>query len=231
MATMKSGRYGWLPVSALILVMSLGCSSSSGDDRGGDDEPIIKKAGSRRVYYKNIELEAELDFHWADRHLGEEWMVLKLSMAGIGPSTRVDGNAIRIRTPEGHRIPLPDQQEFLEIYPNLRVMLDAAEAWVGPTGKFAGALSPCGHWLSVPRGSANFSRYLEVSPHRVCYGPLAVQRPFHLRGQRGFRVRAASVGCRASRFESRDRGAYDAPPTDFRVTLSMSFRVAPPRVA
>jgi hypothetical protein len=98
-------------------------------------------------------------------------------MAGIGPSTIVDGNAIRIRTPDGHRIPLPDQQEFLEIYPNLAVMLDAAEAWVGPTGRFAGALSPCGYWFNVPRGSTNFSRFLEVSPHRVCYGPLVVQIP------------------------------------------------------
>jgi len=164
----------WPTLAVAVLMATLGCSSSGG---GGADEPIIKKAGSRRVYYRGIELEADLDFYWADRHIGDEWLVLKLSMAGIGPSTRVDGAAIRVRTPDGHRIPLPDQREFLRIYPDLRVMLDAAEAWIGPTGRFAGALTPCGYWFIVPRGSTNFARFLAVTPHRVCYGPLIFQLP------------------------------------------------------
>ena len=83
----------------------------------------------------------------------------------------------RIRTPEGYRIALPDQQEFLKIYPNLRVTLNAANAWVGPTGKFAGALTPCGYWFIVPRGTTYFGRFLDVTPLRVCYGPLVFRVP------------------------------------------------------
>jgi hypothetical protein len=164
-------------VFTLMLVMSLGCSSSSGGDRGRNDEPVIKQSNSTRVYYRGPELEAELDYYWADRHLGDEYLILKLSMAGIGPTTRVDGNAVRIRSPEGYRIALPDQQEFLKIYPDLRVTLDAADAWVGPTGKFAGALTPCGYWFIVPRGTTYFGRFLDVTPLRVCYGPLVFRVP------------------------------------------------------
>jgi hypothetical protein len=57
------------------------------------------------------------------------------------------------------------------------MMLDAAHAWIGPTGKFAGALSPCGYWFIVPRGVTNFAPILEVSPLRVCYGPLVFHVP------------------------------------------------------
>jgi hypothetical protein len=166
-----------LPLLLLVVAFGSGCSSSRGTAGPDPDEPVIKQSNRTRMYYRGIELEAELDYYWANRHLGDQWLILKLSMAGIGPVTRVDGNAIRVRTPEGYRIPLPDQQEFLEIYPDLRVTLDAAKAWVGPTGKFAGAMDPCGYWFIVPRGTTSFARYLDVTPLRVCYGPLVFQVP------------------------------------------------------
>jgi hypothetical protein len=170
-------RHAKLLILGLLVAVGLGCASSKDSGRNRADEPVIKQSNRTRVYYRGIELEAELDYYWADRHLGDEYLILKLSMAGIGPSTTVDGKAIRVRTPNGYRIPLPDQEEFLQIYPTLRVTLDAARAWVGPTGKFAGSLSPCGYWFIQPRGTTNFGRYLSVTPLRVCYGPLVFQVP------------------------------------------------------
>jgi len=127
------------------------------------------------VWYRGPEIEAELDYRWADGHLGDEWLILKLSLLGAGAT--VERHGIRVRTPDGHTIPLLDQEEFRRIQGKLRIALDRSYAWEPPTGRFAGSREPCGQWFLVPPGLFIASPTLFLASTRVCTGPLVFQVP------------------------------------------------------
>jgi hypothetical protein len=135
----------------------------------------VTQKGPYLVWYRGIEIQAELDYRWADGHLGDEWLVLKLSLLGAG--SRVDHDDIRVRTPDSHTIPLLEQKEFRRVYGALRIALDRSYAWEPPTGRFAGSREPCGQWFLVPPGQFLASPTLYLASTRVCTGPLVFQVP------------------------------------------------------
>ena len=137
--------------------------------------PEVTQRSQYIVWYQGPEIEAELDYRWADGNLGDEWLILKLSLVGFG--SRVEGRDIRVRTPEGHTLPLLDQKEFRRVYGQLRFALDRSTAWEFPTGRFAGSREPCGQWFLVPPSGYIASPTLFLSSPRVCTGPLAFQVP------------------------------------------------------
>jgi hypothetical protein len=156
--------------SLVVLVVTIACSSAA-----PTRTPEVTQKSPYLVWYRGPEIDAELNYRWADGHLGDEWLIVKLSLVGAG--TRVDQSDVRVRTPDGHTIPLLDQQEFRRMYGKLRIGLDWSYAWEPPTGGIAGSREPCGQWFLVPPGQFLASPTLYLTSTRVCTGPLVFQVP------------------------------------------------------
>lgn len=154
----------------VCITASLGCSTGV-----SNQTPEVTQRGAYLVWYQGPEIRAELDYRWANGHLGDEWLILKLSLSGTGCS--VDRTDISVRTPDGHTLPLLDQQEFRRVYGQLWVGLDRSYAWEPPSGRFAGSRELCGQWYLVPPGQLLASPTLFLASTRVCTGPLVFQVP------------------------------------------------------
>jgi hypothetical protein len=151
----------------------VGCATSvptSQEDVTQESETVVR--------YQGTELEALLSFRWADGHVGDEWLVLVVSLSGgRAATTRVDRESIRVRGPDGTRYPLPSQQAFRDAYGEILPMLRAIDAINPPAGEFGGIRQPCGRWfLAGPWDSFAYDT-IDVTPLLVCSGPIVFLVP------------------------------------------------------
>jgi len=176
---MRSIRF----IAVLIIAASLACSSSgsnSGSDSGSSKKRPTEsiEQGKNLTRYRGPELEVEVNYWWAQRHLGDELLLLEVAFTAGRKSSLVKLENIRARTPDGHAIPPLDQTEFRKVYGQLRMALTQTDAWAGPSSRFMGSREPCGRWFVYPPGALS-PRYTEIRPSRsqVCFGPLVFQVP------------------------------------------------------
>ncbi len=156
------------PRSLLLLAVTVACSSAS-----TTPAPEVTEHGTYQVWYHGPEIEAELNYRWADGNLGDEWLVLRLSLAGTGgSSTTVERHVIRIRNPQGHTIALIDQDEFRGVYGNLHTAIDRAGALVGPSARFLRGRQLRDRWFFAPPFGGLAFDSLYASPMSVSSGPL-----------------------------------------------------------
>jgi len=160
-------------IGIALIIATLACTSAL-----AQDQPEVKQVRKYRVWYRGSDLQAELDFRWADRHLGDEWLILKLSIAGgRKAATPVAMEAVRMRTPQGHELVLPDQGEFRRISGTIRHGLESVNAWGAPSERFVASRRACGEWFYFP-GSGLYQRTtVYASPSQFCTGPIVFQVP------------------------------------------------------
>jgi hypothetical protein len=160
-------------VTATLVVGLAACSSAP-----TAVTPEVTQEGRYLVWYTGREMRAELGYRWASSHLGDEWLVLKLSLVSAGGSAPVvERDAVRVRTPDGHTLALIEQQEFRRIFGKLRTALDRIDAWGPPTNRFAGFREPCKQWFLAPPGMFLDRSSLRLNANRWCGGPLVFQVP------------------------------------------------------
>jgi hypothetical protein len=159
-------------IGIALIIGIFACSSTP-----TSDQPEVRNLRKYRIWYTGPELHAELDYRWADFHLGDEWLILKLSIAGqYRAVTPVEMEAVRMRTPQGHDIALPDQAEFRRNSGSIRHGLESVNAWSYPSERFVASRRACGEWFYFP--SSFYQRTtLYVSPSQFCTGPLAFRVP------------------------------------------------------
>jgi hypothetical protein len=168
-------------MTVLVAAASLACSSSgssSGSSSSDKRQTESIEQEKNLTRYRGPELEVEVNYWWAQRHLGDELLLLKVAFMAGRTSSLVKLENIRARTPDGHAIPPMDQIEFHKVYGQLRMALSQSNAWAGPTFRFMGSRGPCGRWFVSPPGALS-PRYTEIYPSRsqVCFGPLVFQVP------------------------------------------------------
>jgi hypothetical protein len=134
--------------------------------------------GKNLTRYRGPELEVEVNYWWAQRHLGDELLILKVAFMAGRTSSLVKLENIRARTPDGYAIPPMDQMEFRKVYGQLRMALSQSNAWAGPSSRFMGTRDPCGLWFISPPGALS-PRHTKIYPSRsqVCFGPLVFRVP------------------------------------------------------
>ena len=138
----------------------------------------MEQVSSAVVKYEGVELGVLMSHRYADGHLGDEGMILLVSMTGEANATsRVERENISLRGPDGRRYPLPSQQTFREAYGELRHQLRAAEIASPPPGRFSGVREPCGRWYFTAPGDGIGNDFLDLTRHRVCAGPLVFLVP------------------------------------------------------
>jgi len=138
----------------------------------------VSKEGNWRIWYTSPDLRAELDFHWADRHLGDEWLILKLSVAGgLKGVTSVNHKEVRVRAPDGSIFDLPTQAEYRAKRVSMRIAFQQENVWSPPASRFVISLTRIEDWFFNPWGTVDYRESIHPSAVQYCSGPLMFQIP------------------------------------------------------
>jgi hypothetical protein len=138
----------------------------------------VSQEGKWRVWYTSPDLRAELVYHWAAGHLGDEWMVLKLAVAGGSRGvTPVARENVRLRAPDGVLFDLPTQAEFQGVRGSMSMAFRQENVWGPPASRFVGSLRRVEDWFFSPRGQTSHRETIYPSSFQYCSGPLVFQIP------------------------------------------------------
>lgn len=141
-------------------------------------EPKVTEESRTLVRYQGPELQALVSSRYAEANLGDEWLVLLVSLTGgHSGATTVARQAVRVRGPDGIRYPLPSQQAFRESYSELYAALRSSDIVSLEPGSFGGLRQPCGRWFFAGPWESFAYEELAVTPFRVCSGPLVFLVP------------------------------------------------------
>lgn len=149
----------------------LACSSSSSPDHKG-----AQQKGPHFVSYDGFSLDAGLSTRFAARNLGEDWLVLQMSLISRSGSFELHRRDISVRDPSGNRLPLISREEFRLSYPQFRSAFLESEIAGSDPWEETTQLPQCGWFFVQPsRGLSQDSIYL--TPQRRCVGPFVFQVP------------------------------------------------------
>jgi hypothetical protein len=160
----------------LILLLAAGCATSS--------DPAPTDTGRREVSRYAVvdagpELEVALGFYQATTSIGEEWLVVAVEMTSASRGGRVDVSRsdITMMTPSGRRLGLISQEEFREVYPSIRIMVERSLRSLPILGRYKSSQVPCSRWfLEDPFGGFGHDE-ITINTFRLCSGPLAFRVP------------------------------------------------------
>jgi len=159
-------------VAAVFLVAAVGVRNSSGQD------VEVSRQGKHRIWYTSPNLRAELNYHWADSHLGDEWLVVKVALgAGSGGVTPLAREAIRVRAPSGDTVSLLSQDEFRQALGKVWMALERENVWGPAESRFGGSLNRSEEWFFSPPGAYFHREIIHPSPFQYCAGPLVFLVP------------------------------------------------------
>ncbi len=157
-------------VSFAIMVIGVPLTSAQ------DSE--VSQKGDWRIWYTSPDLRAELDYHWADNHPGDEWIILKLSVAGGRRGvTSVSRGEVHLRAPDGTMLDLPTQAEFQGVRGSMAVAFKQENSWGPPASRFVGSLIRIEDWFFSPPRATFHRENIHPSSAQYCSGPLVFQVP------------------------------------------------------
>ena len=109
----------------LILLLTSACATSS---QPGTPEHGTRTIGRHAVIPEGPELDVALGFHRAARSIGEEWLIVAVELTADSRGGRaiVNRSDISVFTPDGRRLFLVSQDEYLKNYPAIRVAVEQA---------------------------------------------------------------------------------------------------------
>ena len=157
-----------------VLVAGL-CAFSSAPS---SPTPELTQRAKHVVVYDGPEINAHLEYWWADDYISTSNLMLKLSLMVDGTqSTEVRRDGIAVLSPDGSTIPLVDPMEFQRQYPDLLSALNLNNAWGPPPESFSGIRKSCGRWFLSRPGELRDQPSLTVPPGYWCSGPLVFAVP------------------------------------------------------
>lgn len=155
---------------AVILVLAALPASSQ--------DPNVSREGNWRLWYTSPDLRAELDYHWADRHLEDEWLILKLSVAaGTSGVSSINRSDVTVKAPDGAIIELPSQAEFRAVRGSMEVAFQQQNIWGPSASRFRNSWVRIVDWFFSPPGATFHREFIAPTPRQYCSGPLVFQIP------------------------------------------------------
>jgi len=120
-----------------------------------------------------------VNYWWAETHIADELMVLRVAISAGETSSVVKLDNIRLRTPDGRDIRPMEQAGLHKIYfGKLRMELIQANAWSRPSSRFMTTRQECAAWFVTPPDAPQpRSNSIHPSRSQVCYGPLLFEVP------------------------------------------------------
>jgi hypothetical protein len=143
-------------------------------------KPGVYQVGETIMRSVGADLEANLGYKFADSSLGDEWLVVDLALTGLSSeSIEVRQESISVVTPDGRRIPLPTQKEFIAAYPENQSLLRRAAIARQPLEATRGGRRPCVlDFLRLPGTAGTTRTAIWINDLELCVGMLA----FPIRG-------------------------------------------------
>lgn len=162
-----------IPIASVLLAVVLATPVASAQ------EVEISQEGNWRVWYTSPDLRAELDYHWADLHPGDEWLILKLSVAGgsAGGVTPVNRKEVMVEAPDGTIIKLPSQEDFRAVRGSMGVAFQQENIWGPSASRFRNSYKRIVDWFFSPMGTTFHREFIVPSTRQYCSGPLVFQVP------------------------------------------------------
>ena len=123
MKTMKTTSIITMLALAGVAVTLVSCSSAT-----PTDTPGVERMGRSVLRQFGPELWTVLGYRFANSQIGDEWMILEVSLSSPGGQTAtVKREDVFLRTPGGNQLALPTQKEFNEAYGSLRPVIAKAK--------------------------------------------------------------------------------------------------------
>lgn len=162
-----------------ILVVSVVAVLSMAAMPASSQEVDISREGNWRIWYSSPELRAELEYHWADLHPGDEWLILKLSVAGglAGGVTPINRKNVMVKAPDGAIIMLPSQAEFRAVRGSMEVTFQQENSWGPSASRFRNSYVRILDWFFSPPGTTFHREFIAPSARQYCSGPLVFPVP------------------------------------------------------
>ncbi len=169
-------KYRSLIDLAAVVVATIalaGCGSSS-PGAAHSTQPGATQIGDAMVRSVGADLEAILGYTFAASSLGDEWLIVDLALTGLrSESIEVKQEAISVVTPDGRRIPLPTQKEFIAAYPEVQSLIRRAAVASKPLEATRGGRRPCDlDFLRLP-GAGSTRDTIWINQRELCVGMLA----------------------------------------------------------
>jgi hypothetical protein len=149
-----------------------GCSSGS-PGTVHSTKPGVTQIGEEMMRSVGVDLEAILGYRFAESNLGDEWLVVDLALTSWkGEAIEVKQEAISVVTPDGRRIQLPTQKEFIAAYPQIQSLLRRAAIASQPLEATRGGRRPCElDFLRLP-GTGTTRTAIWINDRELCVGML-----------------------------------------------------------
>ena len=163
-------------VLGLGLLLIFGCASSP---TSTENESGTRQIHDNAVLYDGSELVAAIGYPRSKSALAEPWLVLSaeiMATRGSGPSF-IRRSDITARTPDGQRLPLISQSEFLANAPRLKIPLNRVLSLLPLLHRYQSSEVPCDEWfLTDPRRSIALDQ-VPLNNFQACRGPLVFRVP------------------------------------------------------
>jgi len=173
---MKKSRlalYGAIGVFAAAMVVGCGSSGSKAPKTTSTAEPSITQVGRTQVRTVGADLEGVVSYKFADSNLGDEWLIIDVALTGERTeSTEVKLSDVSVRTPDGRRIPLLTQKEFIDAYPQLQSMLRRAAVASEPLEVTRGGKRDCDLDFQRIPGTGSTRDAIWINQNQLCVGML-----------------------------------------------------------
>ncbi len=134
----------------------------------------VRQRGDFLLLYDGPELVASIGTHETGNALGEEWLVLAAQFRAASRSgvQTIPRNAVFVRSPDGRRLPLIDQEAFLEAFGEIHTRVRRAEFNSPATRTFEEDYRFCDRWFFAELGRGFAVEELHLNSFEVCSGPL-----------------------------------------------------------
>ena len=156
-----------LAVFAAVIVATAGCETTS---LAPADPPVVEPVGQSTVRGGSGQIWAVVDYRAARHGLGGNWMVLDVAVTAADRQTvRLTRDRVFLRNPNGKRLPLLTQAEFLKSYSEIRGPLQRADVASNPLwAYFPSNRRPCRFdFFKAPGGGVAYDE-VEVNDRRAC---------------------------------------------------------------
>ncbi|MDX2435863.1 MAG: hypothetical protein QNL88_02325 [Acidobacteriota bacterium] len=174
---MRKSRTRMLVASVMcwsLLIVGCGSSGSGQPAPTSTGKPSVTQVGRTQVRTIGADLEGIVSYKYADSSLGDEWMIIDVALTGErNESIEVKLSDVSVLTPDGRRIPLPTQQEFIDAYPQLQSTLRRAAVASQPLEATRGGKRACDlNFLRIP-GTGSTRDAIWINQRELCVGMLA----------------------------------------------------------
>ena len=174
MKNMRNAALLVIGVGLATVVAGCGSSSSGGSSSNSSAQPSVAKVGRTQVRTIGADLTGVVSYKFANSSLGDEWLFIDVALTSErSEATEVKQSNISVRTPDGRRIQLPTQKEFIDAYPQLQSAVRRAEIASEPLEATRGGKRECFlNFLRLP-GTGTTREAIWINQRELCVGMLA----------------------------------------------------------